>query len=166
MTTKMLRLHPKVSYSKRQYTYRHRKNARAIPLGARAIEAEAVLRQIDPDYFRYMLHWEGPLRRCKQVLYSGMFIRAGRSNRACMSRDELEELWRRSGGRCELTGIEFNVDPHGNCVKRPWAPSIDRKDNAKGYEFENCRLVCTAVNLALNEFGDEVLMRIARALVR
>ena len=39
--------------------------------------------------------------------------------------------------------------------------SLDRIDSSKGYTVENCRLVCTAVNLAMNEWGEDVLERIA-----
>jgi hypothetical protein len=70
----------------------------------------------------------------------------------------------RASGKCELSGIEWD---HKTVVgnKRPFAPSIDRIDCSAGYTFENCRLVCIAVNIALSNFGDETLIRIARGIL-
>lgn len=79
---------------------------------------------------------------------------------------ELITLARRSQGRCELTGIRFElVETNRKWDRQPWAASIDRIDCAKGYAFDNCRLVCAAVNVALNSWGETVLERIAEGLV-
>lgn len=57
-----------------------------------------------------------------------------------------------SGGRCSLSGIEFDLS--GEC-RHPYSPSIDRIDSSKGYTLTNCRLVCLMVNIALSNWGDE-----------
>lgn len=82
-----------------------------------------------------------------------------------MSREAFESIVSRAAGRCEVSGIVFSTQRLEGQRKAMWAPSIDRIDNTKGYEAENCRLVCVAVNLALNEFGADVLLRIASALM-
>jgi hypothetical protein len=69
---------------------------------------------------------------------------------------------------CALTGIAFDtVKAEGRTRhhKRPYAPSIDRIDNSIGYTDSNVRIVCVAVNLAMNTWGEEVLFRIAANLV-
>ncbi|MCB4365444.1 hypothetical protein KIH07_17000 [Hydrogenophaga taeniospiralis] len=85
--------------------------------------------------------------------------------------DDILALAELSQGRCMLTGISFE---HGAATsladissrrKRVWAPSLDRIESSKGYVPGNVRLVCMAVNAALQEFGDAVLLRIAKALV-
>lgn len=70
----------------------------------------------------------------------------------------------RSRGRCEVTGIPFTYERLGKGpnAKAPWGMSIDRIDSRQGYTVQNCRLVCTAVNLAMNEWGEDGLARIAR----
>jgi hypothetical protein len=79
---------------------------------------------------------------------------------------DLVALWDRCGGRCALTGLAFHGGRFGaGKAKRAFWPSIDRIDPEVGYTRENCRLVLTAVNFALNAWGDEVFMRIARAAV-
>jgi hypothetical protein len=74
-------------------------------------------------------------------------------------------LWDRCGGKCEVTGIPFDFElMAAKHSRRPYAPSLDRRDNALGYSVENVRVVCVAVNLAMNQWGEAVLLRIAAAL--
>jgi len=69
-------------------------------------------------------------------------------------------------GRCEVTGLAFDMSPgpdkhHAN----PWAPSLDRRDSAGGYTTENVQVVCAAYNYAKSEWSADVLLRLARAIV-
>lgn len=68
----------------------------------------------------------------------------------------------RSQGRCEVSGLPFNFEVHGK--RRPFAPSIDRIDSSVGYTPTNSRLVCFAVNVGMNCWGDAPFLRICRAL--
>jgi len=102
--------------------------------------------------------------RMKAGRFSSMMARSRQTASDCMTREDFDRLWLRASGKCELTGIPFSLERIPGCLKRPWSPSVDRKDCSKGYGFDNCRLVCTAVNLALNEFGDKVLLTIAHEL--
>lgn len=70
-------------------------------------------------------------------------------------------------GKCELTGIPFDLSRDGLALKfrSPFAPSIDRKDNAKGYTENNCRMVCVVANYAMNEWGLPPVLKLAAALV-
>lgn len=160
----MLRLSDKITHRDGLYWFKRDPRARSIRLGYTARDAEEKLGRVCPDTFSYLLKTANGMKRCKAQLYSSMLARSKRNGLACMSKAEFQTLWSRANGKCELTAIEFTVDKHEQCVKRPWSPSVDRKNNSKGYEFANCRLVCTAVNLALNEFGDAVLRRIANGL--
>lgn len=76
----------------------------------------------------------------------------------------IRDLFIRANGKCELTGIKFSNEVHAGSGKRPWAPSIDRRESSKGYEPDNVRLVCISVNIALSDFGDEILKKIAESL--
>jgi hypothetical protein len=78
---------------------------------------------------------------------------------------EFFKLVEKSGGCCELSGIPFSPKKVGNSFRRPFAPSLDRIDCSKGYCITNCRLVCIAVNVALNEWGAEVLYTVAANLI-
>jgi hypothetical protein len=90
--------------------------------------------------------------------------RAKRSGMPIMSREEYVAIVRRANGECEVSGLPFSIKKLPGHRKAMWAPSIDRIECGRGYEADNCRLVCVAVNLALNEFGADVLIKIALAI--
>lgn len=75
-----------------------------------------------------------------------------------------------SKGRCTVTGMKLSNDrgelPHGKKMRRPWAPSLDRMDSSKGYSLENCRVVCCAANYAMSQWGEAVLMEMAKSMAR
>lgn len=68
------------------------------------------------------------------------------------------------GGVCEATGLPLNFDDADGTRLNPWAPSLDRKNPKKGYTMDNVQIVCNAYNLAKNEWPEEVLMTLVRAL--
>lgn len=66
--------------------------------------------------------------------------------------------------RCPVTGIEFDLGPR-NGFWSPFSPSVDRIDPSKGYTVENCRVVCLIFNIAKNQFSDDDVVKMAKALV-
>lgn len=68
--------------------------------------------------------------------------------------------------RCAVSGIRFRPHPSTDTHKAAFRPSLDRINGRKGYVAGNVRFVLVAVNIALNEFGDAVLLEIAQAIVR
>jgi hypothetical protein len=80
---------------------------------------------------------------------------------------ELVVLLKCSGGQCAVTGITLRHDSvEQPRVKRPWAPSIDRIDSELGYSFKNCRIVCVAANIGMRQWGEEVLIEMARSIAK
>jgi predicted DNA-binding transcriptional regulator AlpA len=63
--------------------------------------------------------------------------------------------------RCAVSGREFSFEPVGPSKLSPYAPSLDRIDSARGYEIDNIRWVCVAVNFMMNQWGDEVFRSFA-----
>lgn len=78
-----------------------------------------------------------------------------------LSSDSVMGMLLKSNGRCVLTGIEFDFSPSSG-ERRPWYPSIDRIDSSQGYSAENCRIICVAANLAMNEWGEDVLLKLSQ----
>lgn len=70
-----------------------------------------------------------------------------------------------AGGCCQVSGIPFDFSK-GTTWRRPFAPSIDRIDCGRGYVESNCRLVIYAANAAMNEWGLNVLLTLARGVVK
>ena len=82
-----------------------------------------------------------------------------------LSEGDLQVLIARSGGRCEVTGVRFSDYCLPGWTRGPFAPTVDRIDGAKPYSLNNCRLVCMAVNVSLNEWGEAIFAELARAYV-
>ena len=92
------------------------------------------------------------------LLYTNHKARAKRMGREfSISIDDIHSLLQRSEGRCEVTGVKFVYSSDNNVRRRPFAPSIDRIDCSKGYVPGNCRVVCVAANIAMSDWGEEVL---------
>ena len=69
-------------------------------------------------------------------------------------------------GYCQLTGLPFDFNPPKGKGFNPYAPSVDRIDNNKGYVAGNVRIVLWAVNSALSESSDEEMLPILKAMVK
>lgn len=87
-----------------------------------------------------------------------------------LTETEVLELVVGSKGRCSVTGIALSNDrgelAPGRRMRRPWAPSIDRVDSTQGYAYGNCRIVCCAANYAMSQWGEDVLVEMAKAIAR
>lgn len=66
---------------------------------------------------------------------------------------------------CAATGLALRYDWNGEGRTNPWAPSVDRIDSAGGYTMDNVRVVCWAYNMAKNDWADDVVLALARAIV-
>lgn len=96
--------------------------------------------------------------------YRSMATRGKTTRKGCtVSFSEFELLVKGTGGRCELTGIPFSDAKPQGARSAPWQMSVDRIESSMGYDFDNIRIVCLAVNLAMREWGVGVLHRIGRA---
>lgn len=129
----------------------------------RAVMARVTTGHIDEDWSIAInaacMDSQSWLRR----MLGSMKARARKKGFACeFTLAHLKRLALVSNGQCTVSGIPLDLD--GNS-RSPFRPSIDRIDSSKGYVLENCRLVAYAVNVAMNHWGEETLMIMARSLV-
>lgn len=73
------------------------------------------------------------------------------------------QLYLKQEGKCALTGLLFEFNFNENFSKRPFSLSIDRINSKLGYTKNNVRFICSAVNSALSEYGDNVFDIICQA---
>ena len=65
-------------------------------------------------------------------------------------------------GCCEISGIKFELSlPERGIRRNPYGPSIDRKVAGSDYTPDNCRVILLALNIAINEWGEDVYCDIA-----
>jgi hypothetical protein len=67
---------------------------------------------------------------------------------------------------CELSGLPLERIPRGKFRINPFAPSLDRIRPELGYVKSNVRIIAFIVNRSRSDFGDEILMKMARSLVQ
>ena len=98
-------------------------------------------------------------------LYLLVETRSRRDGRvAFLSPAEYLAVVKRADGRCELSGLPFDLERSAG-RRAPFAPSLDRIDCAKGYIAGNVRLVTIIMNCALGDFGETVLEVAAKAFL-
>ena len=79
---------------------------------------------------------------------------------------EVYAMMKATGFRCAVSGISFARRFADYGKRDPWAPSIDRIENRHGYTLENSRVVCLAANIAMSDWGFDVLFRLTRGVHR
>jgi hypothetical protein len=89
-----------------------------------------------------------------------------RSGGDTMTRKELVELIESAQGRCQMTGIPFVAETYRGADRKPFIPSIDRINPKLPYTKENCRIVCLAVNIGMNQWGERLFDELAKARVK
>jgi hypothetical protein len=77
--------------------------------------------------------------------------------------DHLLALYEEQSGKCKISGIPMRPYSRFNqgedrARRNPWAPSVDRIDNAEGYVIGNVQLTCIIANIAKSDFGEEALL--------
>lgn len=69
-------------------------------------------------------------------------------------------------GVCQVSGLPFDFGKHPKTRRNPFGPSIDQIEAGKGYTLANSRVVLTALNLALCEWGVDTYVQIAQEVLR
>lgn len=94
-------------------------------------------------------------------------IRRGRaSGKGCtITLPQLAATVMLSCGRCQVTGIPFSDQRPAGARTAPFQPSIDRIDSSRGYEDGNVRVTLLCVNLAMRDWGEAAMIRIAEAML-
>lgn len=79
---------------------------------------------------------------------------------------ELTTDWFRrkyQNGKCEVTGVKFDVLTKEFSARRP---SVDRIDPTEGYTIKNSRMICHCMNLLFGPWGEEESLTIIIAYLK
>lgn len=68
--------------------------------------------------------------------------------------------------KCEATGVDLTLEIRDDVMHSPFRPSIDRKDNSKGYTKTNCQIVCVIYNKAKSDYESSDVIRMAKGLLQ
>jgi len=79
-----------------------------------------------------------------------------------LSTDDMATIAERCGGLCEVSGVALTFTATGR--RGPYGPSVDRIDANFAYTARNTRIVCIAINYAMNTWGAEPLIPIVQAM--
>ena len=155
------------------------RKSRLLPQGITEEQARALDAKMEADeYVKHRLvsrteGWDAYVdglvddkRSWLHMTLRGCKGRAVTKDRTCtITLDDLVRLMKRSRGRCEVTGIAFQIHKPEQARARPFFHSLDRIDSSRGYFPSNCRIVCYAVNLAMSNWGEDVFGQIATGYV-
>lgn len=140
---------------------------REVPLGRSLSDALATYHSMTAER-AYIKHSHKPMLPwvAKEMFETCRSHSARRGIPFKLTLGDVETLLAESRHRCALTGIHFETRKPEGARFRHWMPSIDRIKCAGCYELGNVRLVAMAVNIALNDLGEDTLIHIARMLLR
>ena len=82
---------------------------------------------------------------------------------ATLTIGEVLHILHDQGGKCAVSGLPFYIDATDS-RRRPYTPSLDRIDPSLGYTKENVRIVCSIVNIAINDFAINEFEMMCRAV--
>ena len=103
---------------------------------------------------QYSPGWDVNLQRALEAVFKARRQNArARSIDFTVNLQDVIEMAKATKWRCAVSLIPFSLEPVPGKRRKPFAPSIDRIDSAKGYVAGNVRVVCLATNLAMNEWG-------------
>jgi hypothetical protein len=120
------------------------------------------LRQVPAESYQELVQYGQCINQIYRSAKTGARTRKLEWN---ISKQDIVNLLLESNGRCALSGIPFSTEKVGKRGVMAWWPSLDRIESREGYTPNNIRIVCCAVNIALWDFGDKALIRIAKGIV-
>lgn len=107
------------------------------------------------------------LRRAVHKSLRGAKWRSSNKGWRCdLTVDDILSIINEQGGVCALSGLGFFDTCSNEGRRKPFAPSIDRIDNLKGYEPSNIRVVLAIVNNAKADFSDAEFLVMCDSVAR
>jgi len=74
--------------------------------------------------------------------------------------DFIQDLFDKSGRKCAITGIPFQMELGKPYKRNPFRPSIDRIDSKRGYTKDNIQIVLSIVNTMRLDYSDDIINQV------
>ena len=88
-----------------------------------------------------------------------------KSRGANLTEADLVMIWERCEECCAVSGLSFSNEAVGTGKARhPFRPSLDQIEPGKGYAADNVRIVLTVANFAMNAWGLDTLVKLAKGI--
>lgn len=105
--------------------------------------------------------------RAISLMFRGAQQRAALKKLECsITKADLIKLVDEQGGRCAVTGVEFNLSPIEEGKKRPNRMSVDRIDRRTGYTPTNIRITTAIANIAMMDWEFDDFVRMCHAVAK
>lgn len=117
----------------------------------------------DANRVRCRTNYATPKWRAKSLCRSASLRSARRGIPFHLKWQEIQRII--ENGRCEVTGIPFDLTPNEDGGPSPYAPSIDQVVPGLGYTPDNIRVVVLIYNLAKGQWSDQIVRGFAQAVV-
>lgn len=122
------------------------------------IALESMAKTENADAWREFVASEDGARLAQRLERNARLRARARGLTYALTVNSIRALLALSEGRCSVCGLQLlRAGP----ARDPMQASIDRIDNAAGYEVGNVRVVALGVNLAMNIWGAQRFMELA-----
>lgn len=74
-----------------------------------------------------------------------------------LTEEYLQKLWKEQEGKCVYSNIKMNL--YNKESKLPITASLDRIDSSLGYIKGNVQFICLSLNLAKNNFDNDIFIK-------
>jgi len=104
--------------------------------------------------------WDMSLEQRPHRLVRAAKHRARKLNLECnLNKAWTDKVWT---SKCELTDLSFDISPGKRTM---YSPSLDRRNNRKGYTQDNCRFILWGLNCFKSNGNDKDMFAISHALI-
>ena len=121
------------------------------------------VRAFDKRFLRHPAYWRAD--SAKTLLKSAAARSHQKGYHFSLTKEWIERRLEEIGDRCEVSGMKFIYAPAEKAWHRnPHGPSLDRIKRELGYHPDNVRIICTCVNVAINEWSEETFFKMCAAV--
>jgi len=91
------------------------------------------------------------------------FEKKGKILKFNLTPEYIQKIFNSCDGKCQLTGLAFNMEIGTKAKRNPYRPSVDRINSNAGYVKGNIQIVLAIVNTMKMDYTDDVIHPVVQA---